>query len=69
MNVLLVMGGTQTERAHQGVHVVVATPGRLIDMLNKDKLSLAFCKLFCLDEADRMLDGIFAVRFSLYMQT
>lgn len=61
LNVSLVMGGTQTERSSQGVHVVVATPGRLIDMLNKEKMTLAFCKLFCLDEGDRMLDGIFAV--------
>lgn len=41
--------------------MVIATPGRLIDLLNKEKLTLAFCKLFCLDEGDRLLDGLFAV--------
>jgi len=37
-------------------HMIVATPGRLIDLLNREKISLALCRYFCLDEADRMLD-------------
>lgn len=56
----LVMGGTQTNKLSGGVHIVVATPGRLLDLLNKGKISLRHCKLFCLDEGDRMLDGLFA---------
>ncbi|KAJ1507891.1 hypothetical protein HMI54_003732 [Coelomomyces lativittatus] len=40
----------------QGIHVVVATPGRLQDMLEKKKFSLFNCRYLCLDEADRMID-------------
>jgi len=54
LNSLLVIGGTQTEKLFNSVHIVVATPGRLIDMLNREKLTLAFCKFFCLDEGDNV---------------
>ena len=40
----------------QGFHMVVATPGRLQDMLEKRKFTLAQCKYLCMDEADRMID-------------
>jgi len=40
----------------EGVHIVVATPGRLRDYLQSKKMNLNLCKYFCLDEADRMLD-------------
>jgi ATP-dependent RNA helicase DDX41 len=40
----------------KGVHVIVATPGRLNDFLNKKKLNMDICKYFVLDEGDRMLD-------------
>ena len=36
--------------------LVVATPGRLQDMLEKRKFGLEMCKYLCLDEADRMID-------------
>lgn len=36
--------------------MVVATPGRLIDLLNKKKINLDNCKYLCMDEADRMID-------------
>jgi ATP-dependent RNA helicase DDX41 len=39
-----------------GVHVIVATPGRLKDMLSKRRLNLDICRYMCLDEADRMVD-------------
>lgn len=39
-----------------GVHIVVATPGRLFDMLEKGKLNLHLCKYIAIDEADRMMD-------------
>lgn len=39
-----------------GVHMVVATPGRLKDMLSKRRLNLDICRYLCLDEADRMVD-------------
>ncbi|KAI9230371.1 MAG: P-loop containing nucleoside triphosphate hydrolase protein [Piptocephalis tieghemiana] len=46
----------QAHRIRQGFHVVVATPGRLQDMLEKRKFTLESCKYLCLDEADRMID-------------
>jgi len=46
----------QEQQIRNGVHMVIATPGRLIDMLNKKKFSLNFCKYFVMDEADRLID-------------
>lgn len=40
----------------RGVHIVVATPGRLIDMLDKRVMNLNICRYLCFDEADRMID-------------
>jgi len=40
----------------RGVHVITATPGRLMDMLDKKMLNLEVCRYLCLDEADRMID-------------
>lgn len=46
----------QVEALKRGVHIVVATPGRLIDLLNQGHVSLSAVEIFVLDEADRMLD-------------
>lgn len=46
----------QSQVMSQGFHMVVATPGRLQDMLTKKKFGLTMCKYLCLDEADRMID-------------
>ena len=35
---------------------MVATPGRLIHMLNRKNFNLSVCRYLCLDEADRMID-------------
>ena len=40
----------------QGVHVLVATPGRLLDLMNQRKVRLDAVEIYILDEADRMLD-------------
>ncbi len=40
----------------RGVHMMVATPGRLMDLLNKKMVSLDICRYLALDEADRMID-------------
>ncbi|MCK5740528.1 DEAD/DEAH box helicase, partial [bacterium] len=46
----------QTKALRSGVDIVVATPGRLLDLMNQGHLSLRNVEIFVLDEADRMLD-------------
>lgn len=48
--------GDQMNVLKSGFHMVVATPGRLQDMLEKKKFNLNLCRYLCLDEADRMVD-------------
>ncbi|MBU46144.1 MAG: DEAD/DEAH box helicase [Flavobacteriales bacterium] len=48
--------GTQTNALNHGVDVLVATPGRLLDLMGQGFISLKDIKYFVLDEADRMLD-------------
>ena len=60
LNTLLCIGGIsmneQSRVMNNGLHIVVATPGRLIDMLEKKKFTFNNCKYLCMDEADRMID-------------
>jgi len=48
--------GSQVQALSRGVDIIVATPGRLLDLLNQRKLTLDNLEFFVLDEADRMLD-------------
>lgn len=48
--------GPQARDLERGVEIVIATPGRLIDFLEKGTTNLARCTYLVLDEADRMLD-------------
>jgi ATP-dependent RNA helicase DDX3X len=48
--------GTQLRNLSRGCDLLVATPGRLNDLLERGKISLKNIKYFVLDEADRMLD-------------
>lgn len=48
--------GAQTRRLAQGVDILVATPGRLLDLIGQGFISLKHIKYFVLDEADQMLD-------------
>ncbi len=48
--------GKQVKALERGVDVLVATPGRLLDLMNQGFISLERIKYFVLDEADRMLD-------------
>lgn len=64
LNALLCIGGIdmrdQVDPRRSPVHIVVATPGRLMDMLSKKRLNLDSCTFLTLDEADRMIDLGFA---------
>jgi superfamily II DNA/RNA helicase len=61
---MAVYGGTgydsQIASITRGIDVIVATPGRLIDLMQRGELSLAQVKIMVLDEADEMLDLGFA---------
>ncbi len=46
----------QTDRLQNGIDILVATPGRLLDLMNQGFISLKDIEYFVLDEADRMLD-------------
>lgn len=48
--------GNQVNALRQGVDVLIATPGRLLDLLNQGFIHLQQLQFFVLDEADRMLD-------------
>ena len=48
--------GTQLRAMERGCDLLVATPGRLVDLIERGRISLANIKYLVLDEADRMLD-------------
>ncbi len=48
--------GAQVDAVKRGVDVLVATPGRLLDLMQQKLIKLNHVKMFVLDEADRMLD-------------
>ncbi len=60
VNHTVIFGGVKQEkqvaRLRQGVHILTATPGRLLDLISQRIISLNQVDMFVLDEADRMLD-------------
>ncbi|HRH64282.1 MAG TPA: DEAD/DEAH box helicase [Bacteroidia bacterium] len=48
--------GAQTNTLQRGVDILIATPGRLLDLMSQGFITLKDIEIFVLDEADRMLD-------------
>jgi ATP-dependent RNA helicase RhlE len=60
LRTMVVYGGVsqnyQTEALRAGIDILVATPGRLLDLISQGFVSIQHVEMFVLDEADRMLD-------------
>jgi superfamily II DNA/RNA helicase len=60
LSIALLIGGVQMgdqiKALEKGVDVLIATPGRLMDLFQRGKILLTGCELLVIDEADRMLD-------------
>ena len=63
VSLALTVGGTSIKdnisELNNNPHIVIGTPGRVLDMINKKALNTRYLKLFVIDEADEMLSKIF----------
>jgi len=63
IKVMVTTGGTNLKddimRILQKVHLVVATPGRILDLMDKKVANVEKCRILCLDEADKLLSQDF----------
>jgi ATP-dependent RNA helicase DDX6/DHH1 len=63
VKVMVTTGGTGLKddiiRVYQKVHVIIATPGRIIDLMEKNVCKMDNCKMLVLDEADKLLSQDF----------
>lgn len=61
--IMVTTGGTDLKddiiRIHQTVHIVIATPGRILDLMEKKVAKMDQCKMLVLDEADKLLSQDF----------
>jgi ATP-dependent RNA helicase RhlE len=68
----VVFGGVnqrpQVDKLRHGIDILVATPGRLLDLINQGHISLSHIRHFVLDEADRMLDMPLPLFLSRYYE-
>ena len=62
-NYLPSSGGTNLKddimRIYEKVHLVVATPGRILDLMEKQVANMSKCRMLVLDEADKLLSQDF----------
>lgn len=60
INILAIYGGQdvfkQLRKLENGVHLVIGTPGRILDHIRRDSINLGYTRFFVLDEADVMLN-------------
>ncbi|KOC62357.1 Putative ATP-dependent RNA helicase me31b [Habropoda laboriosa] len=63
IKVMVTTGGTDLRddimRIYQKVHVIIATPGRILDLMDKSVANMDHCKILVLDEADKLLSQDF----------
>ncbi|KAF5832381.1 DEAD-box RNA helicase, ATP-dependent, cytoplasmic [Dunaliella salina] len=63
VEVMVTTGGTSLKddimRLYSTIHIVVATPGRILDLANKNVAKLNDCRVLCMDEADKLLSPEF----------
>jgi ATP-dependent RNA helicase DDX6/DHH1 len=63
IRVMVTTGGTNLKddimRIYEKVHLVVATPGRILDLMEKQVANMTYCKMLVLDEADKLLSQDF----------
>lgn len=63
IKVMVTTGGTNLKddimRMYEKVHLVVATPGRILDLMEKRVANVENCRILCLDEADKLLSQDF----------
>ncbi|RZF36041.1 hypothetical protein LSTR_LSTR005857 [Laodelphax striatellus] len=63
VRVMVTTGGTNLRddilRIYQKVHVIIATPGRILDLMDKNVANMDNCKILLLDEADKLLSQDF----------
>lgn len=63
LQVMISTGGSNLKddilRLYNTVHILIATPGRLLDMVQKKAANLSSCSMICLDEADKLLSPEF----------
>lgn len=63
INVMVTTGGTTLKddiiRLSEAVHVLVGTPGRILDLAGKQVADLSSCRVFVMDEADKLLSPEF----------
>ena len=61
--IVLSSGGTNLKddimRIYEKVHLVVATPGRILDLMEKQVANVSKCRMLVLDEADKLLSQDF----------
>ncbi len=73
LNIIVTTGGTVLKddiiRLMKPVHIIVATPGRILDLCNKNVADLSECKTFVMDEVCLILKMRFFSRYSHLMMT